>query len=47
LNQPDATPLMIQNPAKFLDHAKKEVVAARYFDIPAAAIETAAASKKD
>ena len=36
------TPLIIQNPAKHLDHAKKEVVAARYFDIPATAIERAA-----
>jgi hypothetical protein len=42
LNKPDAEPLRIQNPAKYLDHAKKEVVAARYFDIPAAAIEAAA-----
>lgn len=42
LKKPDPTPLMIQNPAKCLDYAKKEVVAARYFDIPAAAIEKAA-----
>ena len=42
LNNPDSTPLCIQNPAKHLDHAKKEVVAARYFDIPADAIEQAA-----
>jgi superfamily II DNA or RNA helicase len=42
LNKPDAEPLRIQNPAKHLDHAKKEVVAARYFDIPAEAIEAAA-----
>jgi hypothetical protein len=46
LNQPDATPLIIQNPAKHLDHAKKEIVAARYFDIPAAAIESAAGQQK-
>jgi hypothetical protein len=25
-----------------LDHAKKEVIAARYFDIPAEAVESAA-----
>ena len=37
---------MIQNPAKHLDHAKKEVVAARFFDIPAAAIEQAATNQK-
>ena len=42
LNNPNPTPLCIQNPAKHLDHAKKEVVAARYFNIPADAIEQAA-----
>ena len=35
LGKPRPEPLRIQNPAKHLDHAKKEVVAARYFDIPA------------
>lgn len=40
--KPDATPLIIQNRAKHLDHAKREVVAARFFDIPAAAVEEAA-----
>jgi superfamily II DNA or RNA helicase len=43
LDNPNRTPLIIRNPAKHLDHAKKEVVAARYFDIPAAAVEQAAA----
>lgn len=47
LDNPDPTPLIIQNPAKHLDHAKKEVVAARYFDIPAAAVETAAQKSKE
>jgi hypothetical protein len=42
LANPDPEPLIIQNPAKHLDHAKKEIVAARYFYIPAAAIELAA-----
>jgi hypothetical protein len=42
LDKPDPTPLIIQNPAKHLDHAKKEVVSARFFDIPAAAVEAAA-----
>lgn len=42
LGKPDAEPLRIQNPAKHLDHAKKEVVAARYYDIPADAIEQVA-----
>ena len=46
LDKPDAEPLRIQNPAKHLDHAKKEVVAARFFDIPAAAIVEAAARLK-
>ena len=45
-DKPDAEPLRIQNPAKHLDHAKKEVVAARFFDIPAAAIAEAAARLK-
>jgi hypothetical protein len=43
LANPAPEPLCIQNPAKHLDHAKKEVVAARFFDIPAAAIDQAAA----
>jgi superfamily II DNA or RNA helicase len=46
LDNPDPTPLIIQNPAKHLDHAKKEVVAARFFDIPAAAVEDAADKQK-
>jgi len=46
LGKPDAEPLRIQNPAKHLDHAKKEIVAARFFDIPAAAIEQAAIKLK-
>src|SRR5438093_1276185 len=45
LGKPDAEPLRIQNPAKHLDHAKKEIIAARYFDIPASAIEQAASSR--
>jgi len=42
LGTPDPEPLLIQNPVKHLDHAKREVVAARYFDIPAEAILGAA-----
>ena len=41
LNDPDPVPLMVRNPAKCLDHAKKEVVAARYYDLPADAVEQA------
>jgi hypothetical protein len=47
LAKPSPEPLRIQNPAKHLDHAKKEVVAARYFDIPAVAVEQAAARAAD
>lgn len=39
LENPKAEPLRVQNPVKHLDHAKREVVAARYYDIPAGAIE--------
>ncbi len=42
LNGPDPEPLRIQNPVKHLDHAKREVIAARYYDIPAEAVEHAA-----
>ena len=39
LGQPNPVPLMICNSVKHLDHVKPEVVAARYYDIPAEAIE--------
>ena len=39
LDDPDPAPLMIRNPAKHLDYAKREVVAARYYDLPAEAVE--------
>ena len=35
LGKPDPEPLRIRNPAKHLDHAKREVMAQRFFDIPA------------
>jgi len=41
LVEPNPIPMMIQNPVKQLDYAKREVVAARYYDIPAEAIEKA------
>ena len=47
LDNPDPEPLRIQNPVKHLDHAKREVIAARYFDLPAEAIEEAAGKQKD
>jgi len=42
LDNPSPEPLRIQNPVKHLDHAKREVVVARYYDIPAEAVEQAA-----
>lgn len=42
LDNPDRQPIVIRNPVKHLDHAKREVIAARHFDIPAAAVEAAA-----
>lgn len=45
LDGPSPEPLRIRNPAKHLDHAKKEVVAARYYDIPAEAVLRAAIAK--
>ncbi|MDI6795713.1 MAG: helicase-related protein, partial [Desulfatibacillaceae bacterium] len=38
LDNPGAEPIRIQNPAKHLDYAKREVVTARVFEIPAEAI---------
>jgi len=45
--KPIPEPLRIQNPVKHLDHAKREVVALRYFDIPAEAVEKAARQMGD
>jgi hypothetical protein len=39
LENPDAEPIRIQNPAQKLDHVKREIVAARYYDVPADAID--------
>ncbi len=47
LENPEPIPLMIQNPAKHLEHAAKPVVAARYYDIPASAVEGAAEKQKN
>jgi hypothetical protein len=41
LVEPNPIPMTIHNPVKQLDYAKREVVAARYYDIPAEAIEKA------
>jgi hypothetical protein len=46
LANPDPEPLIIRNPARHLDHAKREVIAARHYDIPAQAIEAAAQSQR-
>jgi hypothetical protein len=47
LGNPDITPVVIRNPVKQLDHAKREVIAARHYDIPAEAIQAAALVRKD
>jgi len=39
---PNPEPLRIRNPVKHLDHSKREVITARYYDIAAEAIEAAA-----
>ena len=46
LDDPDPVPLMVRNPAACLDHAKREVVAARYYDLPADAVEQAARGQR-
>jgi hypothetical protein len=43
LQNPDPVPVMIQNPAKVLEHAAKPVVSARFYDISADAVQLAAA----
>ncbi len=47
LDDPDPVPLMICNPARRLDHAKKEVALSRYYDLPAAAVEQAARQQEE
>jgi hypothetical protein len=47
LGNPDSTPVVIRNPVKHLDHAKRDVIAARHFDIPAEAIQAAALATKE
>jgi hypothetical protein len=46
VGRPDREPLRIQNPVKHLDHAKREIVAARFFEIPADAVVSAARSQE-
>jgi SNF2 family DNA or RNA helicase len=47
LQSPDPTPIMIQNPAKHLEHAAKPVVSARFYDIPAESILDAAGKQRN
>ena len=47
LENPDAVPVVVQNPTKHLDYAKKEVVAARYYDVSASAVEQAAQHQRE
>jgi superfamily II DNA or RNA helicase len=44
---PHPEPLRVQDPAAKLDHAKREIIAARFYEIPADAIEAAANSPPD
>jgi superfamily II DNA or RNA helicase len=45
--QKGPTPIMIQNPAKHLEHAAKPVVSARFYDIPAESILDAAGKQRN
>ena len=47
LDDPDPIPLMVRNPAEHLNYAKKEVTAARYYDVPAEAVERAAQEQRE
>ena len=47
LDNPDPVPLVVQNPAKHLDYAKKEILSARYYDLPANAVEQAAITQRE
>ena len=47
LDNPSSEPLRIQNPVKHLDHAKREVIAARYYDIPADAVMQATGRRQE
>jgi superfamily II DNA or RNA helicase len=47
LENPDPRPIMIQNPAKHLEHAAKPVVSARFYDIPAESIVDAAGKQRN
>jgi len=38
LENPDTEPIRIQNPAQKLDHVKREVITAIFFEIPAESI---------
>ncbi len=47
LENPDAVPVMVRNPARRLEYAKQEVIAARYYDVPANAVEQAAEDQRE
>ena len=47
LDNPDPVPLMIRNPHKTLDSVKREVSTARYYDLPADAVEREARRQRD
>ena len=45
LQSPSTQTAHHRNPVKHLDHAKRQVIAARHYDIPAQAVEGAARSQ--
>jgi hypothetical protein len=45
LDNPSREPLRIRNPAKHLDHAKKEVASARYYDVAADVVSRVASDQ--
>ena len=46
LHDPDPVPVMVRNPAACLDYAKREIVAARFYDLPADAVAQAAREQR-
>jgi uncharacterized protein DUF3883 len=46
LHNPDPVPVIVQNPAKHLEHAAKPVVSTRFYDIPADSVMDAAGKQR-
>ena len=43
----DTFPVMVRNPARHLDYAKREAVAARHSDVPSSAVEQVARNRRE